>query len=63
MEYTYGDIVVYRSGAIRHVLVDEIEEDIKNGRPGFGGTVVNDGPEKGVSVWGYDSQIERVFKQ
>lgn len=59
MDYTIGDIVYYRSGVMRDVLVDEKDEDIKNGRPGFGG-IVQSGPDKGMNVWGYDSQIERV---
>lgn len=60
MDYNIGDKVVYWSGGFRVVLVDEKDEDIKNGRPGFGGTVVG-GPDDGMSVWGYDQQIERVI--
>jgi hypothetical protein len=61
MNYKIGDRVFYYSGGVvREVLVDEKESDIKNGCPGFGGTVLND-PDKGMSVWGYDSQIERVI--
>ena len=57
--YNVGDTIVYHSGTRRVVLVDEKESDIKNGQPGFGG-VVTEGPDKGMSVWGYDSQIETV---
>lgn len=60
MNYKLGDVIVYHSGGSKRVvLVDEKESDIKNGRPGFGGTVI-DGPDTGMSVWGYDSQIEEV---
>lgn len=60
MNYNIGDHIVYTSGTRRVVLVDEKESDIKNGRPEFGGTVV-EGPDKGMGVWGYDSQIEDVL--
>lgn len=63
MDYAIGDIVIYWVGThYREVLVDEKEEDIKNGSPGFGGYVTNDVPDKGMCVWGYDSQIEMVVK-
>lgn len=59
--YDIGDTIEYSpfGGGVRVVLVDEKDSDIKNGRPGFGGTVA-EGPDTGVSVWGYDSQITRV---
>lgn len=58
MDYEVGDTIVYSpfGGGERVVLVDEKEADIKNGRPGFGGTIVGEG----MGVWGYDSQIVRV---
>lgn len=56
MDYKIGDIIVYGH---RVVLVDEKDSDIKNGQPGFGGIVV-EGPDLGMSVWGYDSQIDSV---
>ena len=59
-DYAIGDTIVYWSGSRRVVLVDEKEEDIKNGSPGFGGTII-EGPDTGMSVWGYDSQIEEVL--
>lgn len=60
MDYKIGDRVVYHSGSRRVVLVDEKEDDIKNGRSGFGGTVEG-GPDDGMSVWGYDYQIISVI--
>lgn len=61
MKYKIGDTIVYTSGgAVRFVLVDEKESDIKNGEPGFAGIVIS-GPDTGMDVWGYDSQIERVM--
>jgi hypothetical protein len=60
MEYTIGSTVVaYVSGRSNRIIVDQKEADIKNGEPGFGGYIL-DGPDKGRSVWAYDSQIESV---
>lgn len=63
MDYRIGSTIEYStfSGSMRRVLVTEKEADIKNGRPGFGGDLVND-PANGVGdgVWGYDAQITRV---
>lgn len=63
MEYSEGDIVVYRSMDARRVRVDTKEDDIKNGRPGFGGTLLSSNESDlypGDLVWGYDSDIIRV---
>lgn len=62
-EYEVGNTIEYRdfSGGKRVVLVEGREEDVKNGRSGFDGVVV-EGPEKDEFVWGYDSQITRVIK-
>jgi len=53
--YEPGDTITYRhfGDMTRTVVVTEREADIKNGQPGFFGTT----PE-GLSVWGYDHQIE-----
>ena len=61
MDYEVGDIIEYRDfcGGLRKVQVSLRDSDIKNGRPGFDGEVVS-GPNAGLSVWGYDSQITRV---
>ena len=58
INYGIGDRVAYRTfgGASRIVEVTFKCEDIKNGRAGFDGLVVN-GTEAGMSVWGYDDQI------
>jgi hypothetical protein len=55
-----GDIVTYIAfgGERRRVRVTNVEEDIKNGRPGFDGDVLGDT----LSCWGYCSQITRVEK-
>lgn len=57
--YGVGDVIEYRpfGGGTRRVLVDLVEDDIKNGRPGFDGRVVG----SNASVWGYDEQITRVL--
>jgi hypothetical protein len=61
LDYEAGDVIVYGAfgGVVRVVLVDEHTDDVKNGRPGFGGVVL-DGPEKGAGVWGYDDQITQI---
>lgn len=61
MDYSAGDIIEYipYGGRLRRVRVDSRDPDIKNGRAGFDGVVV-DGDEQGFTVWGYDSQIKRI---
>ena len=57
--YRVGSIIEYRpfgSESVRRVAVDTKETDVKNGRPGFDGALV-DGT---LNVWGYDDQITRV---
>lgn len=66
MNYEVGDTIIVSMASWgckddRIVLVDEHEQDIKNGRPGFGGTVI-EGPETGMTVWGYDTQVTGVRK-
>jgi hypothetical protein len=60
--YKVGDTVRYETftGELRTVRVTGKHDEIKNGRPGFDGV---DGNGKGVNVWGYNSQILRVFCQ
>jgi len=68
MKYKVGDIIEYRTfgGELRKVKVEIKEEDVKNGRPGFDGTIIDmankDNKILQDSVWGYDSQITRVIK-
>ena len=59
--YEVGDIVRYETftGELRTVRVTLKLDDIKNGRPGFDGHIHGNEDE---TVWGYDSQIIRVFK-
>lgn len=63
MEYSVGDIITYYTfgGTRRTVRVDFRDPDIKNGNPGFDATIV-DGPDTGMSVWGYDDQIAEVHR-
>lgn len=68
--YKIGDIISYNAfgGLKRTVLVEDREDEIKNGRPGFSGKLVGSDhkplPEKdGMGVWGYDSQIVRVIRR
>lgn len=66
MDYKVGDVIAQQAfgGGVRYVLVEMKEEDVKNGRPGFVGILVDsDGtPIKAeYGVWGYDSQIVKVL--
>jgi len=66
MDYAIGDIIEYRThgGGTRRVLVDEKDADIKNGYPGFGGTIVDGiGGTTGDGVWGYDDQIVTIVER
>jgi len=63
-EYCVGSTLTYLTwgNTPRQVTIDLRMNDIKNGKPGFEGTVIgsgNDGfaPE---TVWGYDNQIVRI---
>jgi len=58
-----GSVIEYRAfgGDLRTVLVDEVDFDIKNGRPGFAGDLPNDGDGAMTSVWGYCDQVVRVL--
>ena len=60
--YKVGDTVRYETftGDLRTVKVTEKLDDIKNGRAGFSG---EDSSCPGMYVWGYNSQILRVFCQ
>ena len=73
--YEVGDIVRYETftGDLRTVKVTDKLDNIKNDRPGFDGLEVSPNRSKDRSslsqqivsadtrVWGYDSQIIRVF--
>jgi hypothetical protein len=60
LNYKAGSIIKYRpfTGPVRKVVVEDREEDVKNGRPGFVGTTTS-----GEDVWGYDDQIIEVVKR
>jgi|TARA_Y100000034_G_scaffold126338_1_gene177405 hypothetical protein len=68
--YRIGSVIEYQTfgGTTRTVLVEEREDDIKNGRPGFDGKLLpyhldeDVEPELGKMVWGYDNQITKVIK-
>ena len=59
--YDVGDVVRYETytGDLRTVVVTAKSDNIKNGRAGFDGHIHRAEFDK---VWGYDSQIIRVFK-
>ena len=73
--YDVGDTVRYETftGDLRTVQITAKHDDVKNGRPGFDGLEVSSNRSKQRSslqqkivsedtrVWGYDSQIIRVF--
>ena len=59
--YGPGDTVVYRTfNELREVLVEERRANLKNGEPGFTGTMDPSGSGPRASVWGYDRQITEV---
>lgn len=67
-EYRVNSIIDYRAsdGSIRRVRVEEKSPNIKNGRPGFDGTLISSSDStmgEGDGVWGYDEQIVRVFQK
>lgn len=61
MNYKAGDTITYElsNSTIRTVVVDARHEDVKNGRPGFSGKMIDPNPEYDwqADVWGYDEQI------
>ena len=71
--YNVGDTVRYETftGELRTVRVTAKLDEIKNGRPGFDGVEVSSSRHlrtltdaaPGLPVWGYNSQILRVFCQ
>jgi hypothetical protein len=64
-----GDVIVYHAfgGEVRRVAIRHVDEDIKNGRSGFGGVLIDSdnkaipfvsiGTVTPTGVWGYVSQI------
>jgi len=60
-----GDILEYAAfgGEVRRIRVEAVEDDIKNGRPGFDGRLVRPtrGMYAGETVWGYDDQITTII--
>lgn len=62
VNYSIGDTIQYRpnGGGVRTVVVEEKDEDIKRGQPGFAGRCI----EGDVgSCWGYDDQVIRVVER
>ena len=57
-----GDVITYSpfGGGERRTRVTAVEDDVKNGRPGFDGYVITASGARGESVWGYDDQILRI---
>ena len=69
IDYEVGDVIEYdvlsESGENRVVEITDKFENIKNGRPGFDGVVVepeDDNIEVGDRVWGYDDRVIRVIE-
>jgi hypothetical protein len=58
-DYQPGDIIRYApfGGGTRRVRVEYRESDIKNGYPGFVGTMLDDNDNPAGEAWGYDDQI------
>lgn len=60
--YQVGSVIRYEAfGEKRTVRVTNRLDDIKDGRPGFDGEMLNDKFSDGTNgVWGYDDQIIEV---
>lgn len=64
-DYTVGSIIEYGDflGGTRRVHVVAYEANMKNGRSGFDGVLLEGVTILGTpDVWGYDDQIVRVIK-
>lgn len=64
-ELQVGDVIWYRDfgGGERQVEIENLYEDIKNGRSGFDGILLNGTLSDGSkAVWGYTNQIYRTEK-
>ncbi len=55
-----GDQVVFQTNTNRF-LVKITSVSTASERPGFAGQVQN-GPEKGEWIWGYNDQVVRIYK-
>ena len=55
LKYRVGSVIQYETftGEVRVVTVREVEQNIKNGMPGFSAV---------EPFWGYDHQITKVIK-
>lgn len=60
-----GAVIEYRTfgGGLRRVRVDDVDLDIKNGRPGFSGEMVGAEGDELAGVWGYCDQLVRVVER
>jgi len=63
--YKVGDTVRYETftGELRTVKVTEKLDEVKNGRAGFSGVETQPHIKPHLNVWGYNSQILRVYCQ
>ena len=63
--YKVGDTVRYETftGELRTIKVTEKHDEIKNGRAGFCGVEAQPHIKPHLNVWGYNSQILRVYCQ
>lgn len=64
-----GKTIIKREwgGGLRHVVVEAVYEDVKNGEPGFDGYFVDsDGDRRGNPkfdrTWGYADQIVSIVR-
>lgn len=66
INYKVGDVVEQHPFGMaemkRVVGVKKKSANIKNGRPGFEGALIDlKGTTTGASVWGYDDEIQRIL--
>lgn len=62
-DYTEGSVIECATfGDYKRQVKVQEAGPVKHGRPGFSGHVT-DGPEEGLAVWGYDSQVTKVISR
>jgi hypothetical protein len=61
-DFEIGDVIEYRTfgGDLRIIIVEGKDDDVKNGRPGFDGRLVNEKSGQSGGVWGYTEDITRI---
>lgn len=64
-DLSVGDVIEYAAfgGEKRIVRIEHLEEDVKNGLPGFDGVQIDMPIGDDWKVWGYCDQILRIIRK